>query len=272
MRAPSIVGERDPIMRAGRLAFTALAVGAMVGLLVAGVWFLTRPPMYSSTVVLELSPAAPVVDLAPTGPTVDELTVDTDAGLATSDLVAARVAEALGEPASAAGDPVSVRARQLSRVLEITYTTAEPGERAREGAAASAEVFLELRDQLVIQPVRDYLTTIAAGTIEFQDENEGQVQADEQGDVTVSRGQAALENRLQRALREQVALPGPGTVIAAASAPEARRGTVDVVLMSGAGLGAIIGFGVGLVWEARRRREATPGAEVGERLPALVDA
>ncbi len=257
-------------MRAGRRAFTALTLGAAVGLLVASAWFFTRPLMYSSTVVVELSPSAPVVELSPTGPTIDELTVDTDAALATSEAVAAGVAEALGVSRSAMGEPVSVRARQLSRVLEITYTTPEPGESAREGATAAADVFLDLRDRLVIQPVRDYLDEIAAGTIDAQDENEGQVQADENGDVPVSRGQAALESRLQRALREQVALQGPGTVIVAASTPEARRGTLDVVLMSGAGLGAIAGFGVGLIWEAHVRRRAVPLDD--STAPALVDA
>jgi hypothetical protein len=54
-------------------------------------------------------------------------------------------------------------------------------------------------------------------------------------------------------------MPQAGTVVASASTPDVRRGTIDVVLMSGAGLGALIGFGIGLLWERRAlRRGARP--------------
>ena len=51
-------------------------------------------------------------------------------------------------------------------------------------------------------------------------------------------------------------MPRPGLVLQSATLPTARRGTVDVMLVSGAFIGALLGFGVGLALERRRRRRA----------------
>jgi hypothetical protein len=255
MRLPVLVGERDPILRAGKLAFLGLLVGAVLGGVVSLAWFETRPLTYASTVALELSPVAPLVDLNPTGPRIDEVTVDTDATLAVSEGVAETVAATTGLELDEVARHLSVRARPLSRVLEVTYTTTISADAAREGATAAAESFLDLRDRLVIDPVRQYLADVSEQTISVQNQNEdARAEAEKADDVTVSQGQAALERRLERAQRFEVELPVAGTVVAAASAPSARRGTVDVVLVTGAGLGALLGFAFGLAWESRRRR------------------
>ncbi len=282
MRLPVLVGERDPILRAGRLAFVSLLVGAVVGGLVSLAWLETRPLSYDSTVALELSPVAPLVDLNPTGPVINEVTVDTDATLAVSEGVAKAVAATTGLELDEVARHLSVRARPLSRVLEVTYTTTISPDAAREGATAAAESFLDLRDRLVIDPVRQYLAEISEQTITVQNQNENvRAETDAAGTVSVSQGQAALERRLERAQRFQVELPVAGTVVAAASAPSARRGTVDVVLVTGVSLGALLGFAAGLAWEWRRRSArrsdrplvaASPRDSARDSARSLVDA
>lgn len=252
---PTIVGDRDPIMRAGRRAAVGVLVGAVLGTAFAGAWYLSRPVEYSSTVALELSAVAPLVDLNPVGATIDEVTVDTDAGLAASDQVVDAVAEETGLAPERVRDRIVVRARPLSRILEITYTTSASPDSARDGATSAAEALLDQREQLIVEPVRAYLSSVERATVDVQNHNEDKLSGDSAvGGVTVSRGQAALETRLERAQRYQVRLPQAGTVVASASTPDVRRGTIDVILMSGAGLGALLGFGVGLLWERRADR------------------
>ncbi len=252
---PTIVGDRDPIMRAGRRAVVGVLVGAVLGTAAAGAWYLSRPVEYSSTVSLELSAVAPLVDLNPVGPTLDDVTIDTDAGLAGSDQVVDAVAGETGLASDRVRDRIAVRARPLSRILEITYTTSASADSARDGATAAAEALLDQREQVIINPVRTYLSGVEKASIETQNSNEDTLigSSDVEG-VTVSRGQAALETRLERAQAYQVRMPQAGTVVASASTPDVRRGTIDVILMSGAGLGALIGFFVGLLWERRALR------------------
>jgi hypothetical protein len=55
-----------------------------------------------------------------------------------------------------------VSARNLTRVVEITYTSATPAGRA--GANSAADGLLTARQHLVIQPVQDYLNEVAKRT------------------------------------------------------------------------------------------------------------
>lgn len=270
MRLPTIVGERDPIMRAGRRAAVAALVGALVGLTIAGLLYASRPMQYSSTVALELTSVAPLVDLNPTGPRIDDVTIDTDAVVTAADPVVVAVASAVGRDREQVRSALSVRARPLSRVLEITYTTTASPDAARDGVTAAAEAYLDLREKLIIAPVRTYVGDVVAATDAVQ--SDSRLLGEE-----VSRGQAALERRLERAEAYEIDLPVPGLVIASASVPTARRGIVDVTLMSGALLGALLGFGVGLLWErrsARRRHHHTHVPATADVEPAreLVDA
>lgn len=269
MRLPTIVGERDPIMRAGRRAAVGALVGGLVGLTVTGVLYLSRPVQYSSTVALELSSVTPLVDLNPTGPRVDAVTIDTDAVMTAADPVVTAVAEAVGRDVGDVRTAMSVRARPSSRILEITYTTTASADAAREGVTAAAEAYLDLREQVIIQPVRTYVDGVVAATNEVQSDP---LLVGEQ----VARGQAALERRLERAEAYEIALPVPGSVMASASLPTARRGVVDVALMSGALLGGLIGFALGLLWERRLHRHHghLPDPDVPAAAPGrqLVDA
>lgn len=256
-------------MRAGRRAAVGALVGALVGLAVTGALYMSRPVQYSSTVALELTSVAPLVDLNPTGAQIDDITIDTDAVVTAADPVVDAVSAAVGRDPEDVRTALSVRARPLSRVLEITYTTTASPDAAREGVTAAAESYLDLREKLIIEPVRAYV----GGVVKATDRVQAESTID--GDL-ISRGQAALEKRLQRAEAFEIDLPLPGTVIASASVPTARRGIVDVTLMSGALLGALVGFAAGLVWERRspRRRdhEHLTAPQPSEAARELVDA
>ena len=130
-----------------------------------------------------------------------------------ADPVVAAVSSAVGRDEGDVRSALSVRARPLSRVLEITYTTTASADAAREGVTAAAEAYLDLREKLIIEPVRAYVGGVVKAT--------DKVQADStiDGDL-ISRGQAALERRLQRAEAYEIDLPLPGTVIASASVPD----------------------------------------------------
>ena len=69
----------------------------------------------------------------------------------------------------------------------------------------------------------------------------------------LTRGQAPWRTASRRAEAYEVAGARPGSVLASASLPDARRGTIDVTLMSGALVGALVGFGVGLALGASDR-------------------
>ena len=187
MRLPTVVGERDPIMRAGARAAVGVVIGAVVGLTVAGALYLSRPVQYSSTVALELTTVTPLVDLNPTGPKIDAVTIDTDAVITASDPVVEAVASASGRDADDVRGALSVRARPLSRVLEITYTTTASAEAAREGVTSAAEAYLDLRERLIIDPVRGYVAGVVSETDQIQQDDLSQ-------DDTLSGGQVALEN------------------------------------------------------------------------------
>ena len=206
------------------------------------------PVHYASTVTLELTAVAPLVDLNPSGARVDELTVDTDALVVESDAVVEAVAEALGGTPGSVRESLSVDARPLTRVLEITYTTTESAEAAREGAAIAAESYLDLREELIIEPVRAYLSGIATATDELE------ATAPKDGNVT--KGDTALEARRRAAEAHQVVLAGPGSVLQSATAPIEGRGGLAVVLASYAAVGGLLGFGAGLFAEHRERQRA----------------
>jgi hypothetical protein len=242
MRLPVLVGERDPVLRAGRRALALMLVGGLVGAAVALGWYVSRPLQYSSTIALELSSVTAAVDLNPTGPQLHPVTVDTDALIMVSDDVATAVARTVGGTPEQTRADLSVRARPQSRVLEITYTTEVSDRAAREGVTSAAEAYLDQRERLIIDPVRTYVGGIIDGTAEIQTE-------DPASGETVAHGQTALENRLERAQAYQIRLPQPGLVVASATEPAGRRGTFNVVVVSGALLGALLGFGAGLAWE-----------------------
>jgi hypothetical protein len=250
---PTVVGDRDPIMRAGRRAAVATVIGALVGLAVTSALYLGRPVQYASTVALELTSVAPLVDLNPTGPRLDDVTIDTDAVVTTADPVVDAVAAAVGSDPEDVRSALTVRARPLSRVLEVTYTTTASPDAAREGVTAAAEAYLDLREKLIIDPVRSYVSGVVKATDTVQ--SDSTIVGDQ-----ISRGQAGLELRLERAEAYEINLPLPGAVVASASSPTARRGVVDVALMSGAMLGALLGFVIGLGWERRASHRHRRGA------------
>ncbi|MCU0264570.1 MAG: hypothetical protein MUC45_00410 [Actinomycetia bacterium] len=246
--------ERDPVLaHAGQARRPALA-GLLVGLLVGLAVYVLSPAQYRTTVAIELSSVAPMVDLNPAGPRIRDVTIDTDAQLLRADEVVAAVATAEGRDPAAVRAGLTVSARPLSQVLELTYAT-DSAAAAQAGAETAAQTFLALREEAVIAPVREYLEASLAATRQ---------PGTEVGDPDVTGlvpNPSDTEASRARAAITKVELAGPGRVIAAPPLPTgADRGDVIVPVVSGAALGALVGFlvGVGRCWLADRRGRREP--------------
>ena len=172
-----------------------------------------------------------------------------------SDDVVSSVARASGDPEQWARTAIAVSARNLTRVVEITYTSATPAG-ARAGANSAADGLLTARQRLVIQPVEDYLNEVAKRTETPLDAEV--VNPDDRFGTAEFR----VENWRDRALAARLQLPDAGTVLQRATTSSgAQRGPMEVPLTSGAALGALVavllGIGVqrlraGRVTQARR--------------------
>lgn len=248
--------ESDPVLTHARAARRPAVVGLLVGLLAGLAVFFLSPAQYRATVAIQLTSVAPIVDLNPAGPRIRAVTIDTDAQLLRADPVVAAVAAAEGRDPADVRASMAVSARPLSEVLELTYT-ADSAEAARDGAATAAAAFLDLRDTTVIAPVRGYLQAVLAAT------RQPGVVVDDLDVSGLVPNQSETEASRLRAAITDVELSGPGRVIAAPVLPSgAHRGDVIVPLASGAALGALVGFllGVGRCWVADRRRGRSAAA------------
>jgi hypothetical protein len=247
----------DMVLSGAKGARRWLVGGLVVGLLAGMSFFLVKTPTYSATVAVELSDVTPILDLSPAGPRVKPVTIDTDAQLMAADEVVSVVAQRVGRTRSQARKSMSVSARPLTRVLQLTYTDRSAAV-ARAGAQTGAETFLRMRDRVVIEPVRDYLLGIRAATRGVAPEPVNLA------DMGLSE-EPTLEIRRKRALQQQLQLPGPGQVISDARlTADGDRGDPEVPLASGASLGALLGFLIGI---ARQRplqwtREPRTGSQL----------
>lgn len=251
--------DRDPILAHARPARRPALVGVLVGLLAGLAVYLLSPAQYRTVVAIQLTPVAPIVDLSPNAPRIRTVTIDTDAQLLRADRVVDAVAKAEGRDPADVSASMQITARPLSEVLELTYTS-DSAEAARAGAATAAATFLELREQTVITPVREYLEATLAAT------RPPAVAVDDQDVSGLVPNQSATEASRLRAALTALTLGGPGRVLAAPVLPtQAHRGDAIVPLASGAALGALIGFllGVARSWLAERRRRG--------RVPAPAD-
>ena len=247
--------DRDPVLAYGRRALPWLLVGTLLGLAAgAGVWRAQSAVAHASTVV-ELTAVSGQVDLVAGAP-LQQVTVDTDAQLLTSDEVVLAAAAAAGRTTEQARGSLAITAAQLTRVLTLTYTDAAP-RAARAGAEAAATAFLQARERLVIAPKRTSLTKLG-NVVDILPGADPAAGAPAPG--TAAADLATPAGRQQAAVAAELALTGPGVVLQHALAlPATDRGSVAVPLGSGAGVGGLLLFCIGLV-RVRGRRSLAPHA------------
>ncbi len=133
------------------LALTFL--GGVVGML----WESRQPPSYTSSAAVLLAPMSSYVDLDPDNGYPPQVSIDTDARLANSDVVVARVVDRTGSTAREVREAMSIAAPPSSTVLRLSYTASSPirrgsrrqflgGLRARRARTRSRDEFRVLPD------------------------------------------------------------------------------------------------------------------------------
>jgi hypothetical protein len=253
----------DPILTRGLRGRTWL-VFSFLGLLAGLGVYLSTPPAYTATAVVELASVAPAVDLSPTAAKIQDFTVDSDAQLVSDGQVVSAVAHVTNQPSAQVSRSLNVTARQLTRVLQISYT-AHTRVTATAGAQAAADAFLAERDRLVVKPVQDYLVDV------FNNTETPQRSATLTTEGLTTSAQARVENWRQRAIGAQLQSKGAGSVLQRALIRAGGdRGSIVVPVGSGGGLGALLGVAVALAWAqvkqarmlSRARTHASTAAEV----------
>jgi hypothetical protein len=218
-------------------------VGIIVGL---GVYF-TAPTTYSAATAVELTKVAPGLDLNPIAPPPELLTIDSDAQMVDTDEVVSSVAKVTHDPTSHVRASLQVTARPLTRVLVITYTSSTAA-RATAGAQRAAETFLDVREQLVVKPLEDYLANVKQLT------ESPRLSAETTTEDLSGRVQSRVEGLRQRAMLAELKADGAGSVAQSARITSSgNRGGVEIPVVTGACLGALLGVGFTV---ARRYRRA----------------
>ncbi|HET6560901.1 MAG TPA: hypothetical protein VFG72_03430 [Marmoricola sp.] len=105
---------------------------------------LAQPASYSATASVMLTPV-PTYASADGSTRPERVTIDSDAQLALSTPVVSEVARTLDTSPERVEERVSLRAVELSQVLELTYTAGSPTD-ARAGAQALVDAFVEARN------------------------------------------------------------------------------------------------------------------------------
>ena len=226
-----------------------MVVGTVAGLLLGTGLYVTSPAVTRATVSVEASRVAAVARMNSQVAPPKLVTADTDVHLVLSDEVVTAVAQAIGVSPSEVRRNLTVRARAVTRVLEISYTDPSVA-RAERAVQVAGEAFLAMRDRLVLQPVRDYLTEVDIATRRVVT---GIPQADR---AKIEPEDSDSEVLRRRAQAELAALPPPGLVMEDARLTKIRdRGDVEVPLASGAAAGALVGFGAFALAGLRKRRD-----------------
>jgi hypothetical protein len=242
------VANPDTIMVYARHGKAWLA-GALIGLILGGVFYGRTTPEYTATAAVELSAVSPAVDLGGVRGRPQMESVDTDAQMLASDEVVAAVAKASGDPEEFVRKSMGVTARNLTRVLELTYTS-KSSKGALAGADSAAVGLLAVRQRLVIQPIDDYLSDVVKQT-ETPLDAAVVDPADRFGTA-----EFRVESWRERALTARLQVPDSGSVLERAhGATRAERGGIEVPLTSGVATGGLFGFLLGMAfWRLRVRR------------------
>ena len=257
-----------PILTRG-LRGRSWLVGALLGLLVgAGVYYAT-PPAYTATSVVELASVSPVIDLSPTAAKAEPFTIDSDAQLVVDAQVVAAIADVTGQSSADVRRSLSVSARQLTRVLQITYTASSPA-MATAGAQRAADALLQERKRLLVQPVQDYLANVLVKTEQPQKSPQQSAEVTTEGLFTSA--QTRVEGMRQRAIAAELQSKGEGTVLEHARVRAgADRGDVEVPVVTGACVGALLGLAVALLrGQVRRPRLVARGRAAAASMTETV--
>ena len=133
------------------------------------------------------------------------MTIDTDAQLLAADEVIAAIATESGRPADDVRESLSVTARPLTRILEITYSDRSAS--SAPAGAAGGGGFLAARDRIVIQPVREYLSEVAKENQQLEETRNVLEETNSTIDGT------RLVEWQERAVLAELEVPGPGSVV-----------------------------------------------------------
>lgn len=252
----------DGILTRGLRGRTWL-VGGLLGLMAGVGVYAATPPSYTATAVVELASVSPVIDLSPTAAKPMLFTIDSDAQIVADGQVIAAISGITKQPPAEVRRSLSVSARQLTRVLQITYTA--PSQLvATAGAQGAADAFLAERTRLVLDPVQGYLAEVFIQT-ESPLKSATLATAD-----LLSSAQSRVEGWRQRAIAAQLQSKGAGKVLERARVRAGGdKGDAEVPVVTGLCVGALLGVGVALVSgqvrQARllsRARRATSNDEV----------
>ena len=254
----------DAILTRGLRGRTWL-VGGLLGLIAGTGIYYGTPPAYTATSVVELASVSPVIDLSPTAAKLQVFTVDSDAQIVADGQVVSAIAEITKQSTSLVSRSLSISARQLTRVIQISYTASSPAT-ATAGAQAAADAFLAERKRLILAPVENYLAEVFAKT-----ETPQRTAALTTEDLT-SRAQSRVEGWRQRAIAAQLQSKGAGTVLERARVRAGGdRGDVKSPGGEGRGRGCAVRRGSGFAaWPAQASPDALPRTETGTTVSEAV--
>lgn len=234
-------------LRVHRALICALAV---TGLLLGFAWSTTQPTVYAATSSVVLTPVPKYVLPTGVGLVPPEVSIDTDAQLLYSPVVLDKVADALGIDPGSAMDHLAVTATANSHALHITATASSP-ELAATAANAAVEGLTRVRRDTLGSLRLDQVRLLRLWTT---DQEDLLAQAPGVGAVIPAVDDLfAQVLELQTSLDElEEARATPVQVIDPATPPRrAVRSNIEVPLVSGLMLGALLGC---LTGAARERR------------------
>lgn len=256
-------------------------VAVCLGLAVAFV--MTTTPLYSSTATLLLSPAPgnPLTAEETASTARATVAMETEAGLVTTPTLADLTGEHLGRAIPSEQERVRTSSPSGSQMLNITFTSTSP-ERARQGAQAFADTYLEYREGRALANQEARIERLEAQAAEAQqgltralgDASKDQFSAQE---VEIYTTRLADINASISAVR--VESSDPGRVITPAPTPTSPDGVNPLFILIAGGLGgAILGTLLALFLEWRRdlvrenEEVDVSGVPVFARLPQRTPA
>ena len=154
---------------------------------------------------------------------------------------------------------MSVTARPLTRILEITYSDRSASS-AQAGAQRAAEGFLAARDRIVIQPVREYLSEVAKENQQLEETRNVLEETNSTIDGT------RLVEWQERAVLAELEVPGPGSVVEQSHITSTGdRGDVEVPVVTGLCFGGLLGLVAGQLRDRQYGRRTSSGAVRNDR-------